>query len=66
MIRCRIIAISKRKITGIDTRKSERGSGGEKIAPMTKAANQMCFRYAANVFGSTIPTRKASNVMTGA
>jgi len=59
-------AISNKNITGIETRKSESGSGGEKTAPITNAPNQMCFRYDVRTLGSTIPTRNARRVTTGA
>tara|TARA_B110001452_G_C15228004_1_gene425546 strand:+ start:2221 stop:2550 length:330 start_codon:yes stop_codon:yes gene_type:complete len=58
--------ISNKRIIGRATRNNESGSGGENIAPRTNEENQMCFRYIVIVFGSTMPTRNASIVTTGA
>ena len=52
--------------TGIATKKSESGSGGERNAPSKNAANQMCLRYERTVERPTISILKTSKVTSGA
>ena len=50
-----INAISNKTTTGIATRNNDTGSGGDKNAPRTNAANQICFRYCLIWLGEVRP-----------
>lgn len=64
--RSMIIASSNSITTGMATKNSESGSGGDKNAPNTKAVNQICLRYWVICCLVAIPKRNVKIVTTGA
>lgn len=61
-----IIANSNNTTTGMATKNSDNGSGGDRKAPNTNAVNHICLRYWVICCLVAIPNRIVKIVTTGA